>query len=203
MSDVTAEGRSKTTIRWFVLLARRVRRDEGVVAVEAALVTPLLFLVVFGIIEFGMYYKDAITVTGMARSAARTASAEPRQASQLTDTVAAITSAVASASAGSVEELWIYDAGSNGFPVGKTNFTAGCTNCVKYTWNGAAFAAVTGFTWNVLLQNACPSDAAHGSVGVYIKANHRFITGLFPGSLSASDHAVMRLEPIPSSAGCK
>ena len=181
----------------------RLRRDDGVVAVEAALVTPLLFVIVFGIIEFGMYYKDAITVTGIARSAARTASAEPRQASQITDTVAAITSAVASASAGSVQELWIYDAGTNGFPVGKTDFAAGCTSCVKYTWGGSAFAQVTGFTWDPLTQNACPNDALHGAVGVYIKASHRFITGLFPGTLSASDHAVMRLEPIPTSAGCK
>ena len=181
----------------------RVRGNErGAVTVEAALIMPLLLLIVFGIIEFGLFFKDAIVVTSMVRTGARTMSAEPRQAQQFTDTVAAVTTAVSSASAGSVEELWIYEAGANGFPTGQAGFTT-CTNCVRYTWNGTSFSQTPGYTWNVTSQNACPNDAQHTSVGIYLKAQHHFLTGLFPGSWPSSDHAVMRFEPIPVAVGCK
>ena len=190
--------------RWIrsARLVARSRKESGAVSVEAALVTPLLVLLVFGIIEFGMYYKDAIVISSMSRTGVRTISAEPRLASQFTDTVNAITTAVGSASAGSVKELWIYDAGTNGFPKGQSGFTT-CTNCLRYTWNGTTFTPVAGYTWDPLLQNACPADPLHTSVGVYVKADHKFVTGLFPGTLSTSDHSVMRLEPVPVTAGCK
>lgn len=180
------------------------RGDRGAVTVEAALITPLLITLAFGIIEFGLFYKDSIVVTSMVRTGARTMSAEPRQSQQFSDAVAAVTAAVSSASAGSVQELWIYEAGSNGFPTGYSNFnTCSTTKCVRYTWNGTGFTSVSGYSWSVTTQNACPNDSAHTSVGIYIKASHHFLTGLFPGTWPTSDHAVMRFEPIPVAIGCK
>ena len=176
--------------------------DRGAVTLEAALITPLLLLIVFGIIEFGLFFKDAIVVTSMVRTGARTMSAEPRQAQQFTDTVAAVSAAVSSASAGSVQELWIYEAGTNGFPTGQSSFST-CTNCVRYTWNGTSFTQTPGYSWSATSENACPNDAQHTYVGIYLKAQHHFLTGLFPGSWPSSDHAVMRFEPIPVGVGCK
>ena len=60
--------------------ARFARREGGAVAIEAALLTPLLLLLLFGIIEFGMLYKDYLAVTSSVRAGARMASAEPRVA---------------------------------------------------------------------------------------------------------------------------
>ncbi|WP_420372033.1 TadE family protein [Pedococcus badiiscoriae] len=51
--------------------------DRGAAAVEAAIVTPLILLIVFGIMEFGMVFKDTLTVSTSVRAGARTASAEP------------------------------------------------------------------------------------------------------------------------------
>lgn len=47
------------------------RRDKGATLVEAALVYPLLFLALFGVIEFGLAFKDYLTVSHAARDGAR------------------------------------------------------------------------------------------------------------------------------------
>lgn len=65
--------------------ARRLKRDEnerrpsapsrkkerGAALVEAAFVYPLLFLAIFGVVEFGMAFKDYLSVSHAARDGAR------------------------------------------------------------------------------------------------------------------------------------
>lgn len=50
---------------------RRWKDQRGAVAVEFALVFPLLMLVLFGVIEYGAVYNAQLVVTGAAREAAR------------------------------------------------------------------------------------------------------------------------------------
>lgn len=52
---------------------RRLRRDRGAVAVEMALVTPLLVALVFGIIDFGRIFNAEIQLSQAAREGARIA----------------------------------------------------------------------------------------------------------------------------------
>jgi Flp pilus assembly protein TadG len=54
---------------------RRARGDDGVALVEAALVTPLVFTVLFGIMEFSWMLKDRMSVANAAHDAAREVSA--------------------------------------------------------------------------------------------------------------------------------
>jgi hypothetical protein len=50
----------------------RSRRDEtGAAAVEFALVTPILFLLVFGIIQYGLWFNDSLNTRQGVREAAR------------------------------------------------------------------------------------------------------------------------------------
>jgi len=48
-------------------------RARGVVSVEMALVAPILIVLLFGIIEFGLVIKDYLGINQAAREAARTA----------------------------------------------------------------------------------------------------------------------------------
>lgn len=55
-------------------------RDEGVAAVEFALVLPLLIVLLFVIVNGGLVYLDQLHLQSAARDAARIASVEPQQA---------------------------------------------------------------------------------------------------------------------------
>jgi Flp pilus assembly protein TadG len=48
------------------------RSERGAVAVEMAIVTPLLVLLIFGIIEFGLFFRESLTIASAVTSAART-----------------------------------------------------------------------------------------------------------------------------------
>ena len=51
----------------------RNRNERGGVTVEAALLTPLLITLLFGIIEFGLIFKDLLLIHQAAREGARVA----------------------------------------------------------------------------------------------------------------------------------
>jgi Flp pilus assembly protein TadG len=51
----------------------RLRRDDGQAIVEFALVLPLLALLVFGIAQFGIAFRNYLTITDAARVGARAA----------------------------------------------------------------------------------------------------------------------------------
>jgi len=51
---------------------RRLRTEGGAVAVEFALVLPMLVALLLGIMEFGLMYNGQVSVTNAAREAART-----------------------------------------------------------------------------------------------------------------------------------
>lgn len=53
--------------------SRRARSDEGVALVEFAFIAPILFLLIFGIIEFGWAFYQRLDVRHGAREASRLA----------------------------------------------------------------------------------------------------------------------------------
>jgi Flp pilus assembly protein TadG len=194
------------THRRFRISATEDAPEQGATLVEAALLMPILILLVFGIIEFGMAFKDSLSVSSATRSGARTATAEPRTASYATDTAAAVAKVLSALPSNGPQQLWIYKADSNGMP-DSGNFTAQCNVCVIYNWDPTTRA------WNTSApvrnnwpatgtggQNACSSTA--DSVGIWLKANHKMVTGLFGSAMTLTDHTVMRLEPMPSDQAC-
>jgi hypothetical protein len=97
-----------------------------------------------------------------------------------------------------IDELWIYRANEEGYPLpdGNEEWTCG-TDCVRYRWvdsqDGFRFA---GGTWLSSEIDACANQEPD-AVGVYIRASHDFITGLFDGR-TVDDHAVFAFEPLPT-----
>ena len=64
------------------MITRRVdiRSSRGQTMVEFALVVPILCLVLFGVIQFGVLYKDYVTLTDATRAGARKAAVSRREA---------------------------------------------------------------------------------------------------------------------------
>jgi len=54
-------------------ISRRVSREDGVAAVELALILPVLFLILFGTLEFGRVWSQYQLFQGAAREGARCA----------------------------------------------------------------------------------------------------------------------------------
>jgi Flp pilus assembly pilin Flp len=195
------------------------RDDEGAAAVEFALVALLLFSLLIGIIEITLLLRDNVSVSSAVRTGARIASAEagagpgtcptganpppcsPANVPKLAqDAADAIQKAGTAMPQDAIDEIWVYKSNSSGFPGTAANAAAATctTNCVVYRWNDASnrFQYSSG-TWISTTINACVGTS--DSVGVIMKATHRYLFGLFGTTQSMSDRAVMQFEPLPAS----
>jgi hypothetical protein len=178
---------------------------------------PVLLLVI-GILEFTVAYRDNVAVASAARTGVRVASTGADDGPCVPDAadetpcpsgavpLLAQTAANAIARAGTavpeeaIRHIMVYKANDNGFP-GSLSSTpsscAGVSNCVMYVWRPLVgeFRYASG-SWPSASINACfPSNV--DSVGVNVVADHAFITGLFGATVTLSERAVMQFEPLP------
>lgn len=188
-------------------LRRRRRDDEGAVLVEAAFIMPVILLIVFGILEFGLVFKNSLTVTSSTRSGARVTASMPRTTNYQQNTAAAVRGSLLNAMTSSdIEYLSIYKADPvTGEPFDASDFES-CTVCYRYSWDPTASGGVgnwayEGGTWPPLSQSACGDDASTDYVGVYVRTRHNYLTGFFGSGLGLTAHTVMRLEPVSTSGG--
>jgi Flp pilus assembly protein TadG len=71
----------------------RTRDDKGQTMVEFILVLPVLLVVLFGIVQFGITFKDYVTLTDAVRAGARTAAVSRNTADPVATTIARVKSA--------------------------------------------------------------------------------------------------------------
>jgi hypothetical protein len=189
------------------MLARVARRaasgrsEAGAVLIEFAIVFPLLITITFGIVEYAGAYHDSAVAADAVRAGGRVGSAlgtNPAYTSSITD---AVNAALSTLPADEPQELWIYKANTNGYPGTGTDFSTCGANCVKYVWNQATHAFDTGSPqgggWPASSQQVCTQP--YDELGVYVKLNHKFVTGFFGASITLQDHSVFRFEPVPTS----
>ncbi len=205
---------------------RGARHESGAVAVEAALITPILCLLVFGMIEFAFAIRDYVAVTSSVRTGARIAStgaaAGPGTCDNIPDAPTctptgspalaqmaadAIQKAGSAMPPDSIEYILIYKANSKGYPGAETNrdvpaSCAGVANCVRFTWRDSLdqFRYAEG-SWNSKTISACfPGTTAKPleSVGVAMVAEHEFLTGFFGSTITLTDRASLNFEPLPT-----
>jgi len=181
--------------------------ERGGAAVEAAIVTPVILAMLFGIIELGFLFKDYLAVAGSVRAGVRIASANPRRATfaqVAADDVAATGTA---ANLGDVKQMWVYKADpASDKPIGYTTF-ADCSICVKFRWDTGtrAFVPISD-NWAATSQNACSSSSTGGPpdrIGVYVQLKHDAFTKLVFDTITISEASILTLEPMPFLTGCK
>lgn len=199
---------------------RRARRrtEQGAIAVEAAIVVPLLVVMMFGIVEVALMMRDSIALTSSVRTGSRIASASAgagpgtcQASSNPPPCTPATVPAFAQAAADSIQRagsampkdsinwVMVYEANTAGFPLPQGNTQLVCTtNCVTYVWDTVLnkFRYSAG-TWASTSVNACVNDPLQTSIGVAMRAQHSSVTGLF-GSIPLTERSVMRFEPLPS-----
>jgi hypothetical protein len=174
-------------------------RQRGAVAVEFALILPILVVLTFGVIEFSSAYHDSSAAADAARAGARVGSAQAMQAGFASSAAAAASSAVRTLPSDVPKELWVYKANSQGYPGSGTSFSSCSASCIKYTYDSGSksFGSASG-SWPASSHQVCTQP--YDEIGVYVKLDHHFVTGLFGSSVTLTDHAVFRFEPVASSA---
>jgi hypothetical protein len=181
-------------------------RERGAALVEFALIAPLLILLVFGVIEYGMFFKDYLTVANTTRTGARVGSAAGSSADadyQILQAVKAAATALPGGT-GSIQQISIYKATSaGGGPTATCQTTSSAADkCNTYT--STAFAQPTtkfGCGGGSLDSVWCPTTRVDSQavgpdyIGVWVKTTHGFVTKLFGSSRTITDTVVMRIEP--------
>lgn len=179
--------------------------ERGSVVVEAALITPIFIMLLIGVLEFGLAFKDQLAVTSAVRAGARMASAEPRISTLAADAAAQVAREGSALDMSTVQALWVYKADTSGHPIGAGGTFNSCgTSCIKFTWNAGQNQFVpSGGSWLASSQNACHGE--QDSVGVYLSIRHAGVTRAIFDALTLTSHTVMSLEPVPSlqAGGCR
>jgi Flp pilus assembly protein TadG len=222
--SATSKVRHRASVGWRGRIRARCGDDSserGAVLVEAAFVLPVLLLLIFGMIEFGLVFKDSLTLSEMVQAGARVGSELGSQSTDLTasppvdSTDFEILTAVMAASHplnSTIQYVTIFNAdGANG------NVPAGCSGANAASVPGecnvypGAYVESLGTTQPANFSNydsSWPPSSRNVTeqtvngfpgpdyIGVYISAIHSSVTGIVPGgSIHLSDTAVLRLEP--------
>lgn len=184
--------------------------ERGSSAVEAAIVTPIVIAMLFGIIELGFLFKDYLAAASAVRAGVRLASAMPRNATFAQAAAHQVAVTGGAMNFKDVQELWVYKVepacptcALSNKPVGYSDFS-GCTICVKFTWNGTEFAKTGTEDWAADSQDACSTSTQRPDrIGVYIQLKHDAFTGLIFNTVTISEASIMSLEPISFLKECK
>lgn len=195
--------------------------------VEAALVLPVMALLAFGIIEFGVAFKNEGLATTSTRAAARAFSSEPKlgdegittpsgSACEIPANGTAATAGVAMRSAclaatdamrGLVSatpmELFIYraDPATGGVFGGSgppTDANCPASSCVRYTWSGSAEAGFFQLAGgNWPARSRNACFRSSDTVGVLVRVDNQFFTRFVGTRLTLTEQTSMNLEPRP------
>jgi hypothetical protein len=184
---------------------RSARPDSGAVAVEAALITPVLLLLVFGIVELSLLLKDDLAVSSAVRAGARTGSSLPRFDDGTTDFAQEAADQVAR-SADNLNlpdvALTIYAADTDGNPESGGTPDSCSNRCVHFRYDSQSQSFVRdGGSWAASSINACPGDPGQDAIGVYVSYPHHLAA--LGGTFTLTGRAVMAFEPVAPTQGCK
>lgn len=197
--------------------AGRASGCRGAALVELAMVLPLLALLAFGALEMGLAWRDRLTVQTATRAGVRVGSAEGRLATADQGVLLAVGAALHDLGLGDVDWVVVYKSDTSDGSV-----PSACTTPVPQSVSGSC-NAYTGAQLQEVVEGTAPSSwfgcggssldgywcpASRQSVqalgpdflGVWIRAGHPMLTGLFESELTVEDDAVMRLEPQEASA---
>ena len=185
---------------------RKSACESGASLLEFALVVPLLLMLTFGTFEFGLFFKDYLTVSNTTRAGARVGSAAGSGADADYQILQAVKAASAALPGGanSIEQISIYKSTSvGGGPTTTCRATSSAADkCNVYTASafsqplskfGCGLGSVD-FAW-------CPTTRSDSQalgpdfIGVWVKTTHGFVTKMFGSSTTITDHVVMRIEP--------
>jgi Flp pilus assembly protein TadG len=200
------------------LRTARAEGSRGAVIVEFVLIAPVFALLMAGVLELGLAFRDTMTVSNALRAGARVGSNAGRDRLADYTILKSIEAAMAEIPTARIQRIIVYKATTSNSkpssdclaltpptstsPVGITN------SCNVYSSSSLALADTaftsSGGTCASTAPDAkwCPisrqSSQALGAdyLGIYMEVRYTYITKVFPGTgITIRDRAIMRLEP--------
>lgn len=195
------------------------RRDRGVTLVEVAVVATVLLVLFLGTIDFGIQYRDSLTVNDAAGDAARVGAVvgpEADSSGQNADfqIVKSVREGLSALNDDAITRIVIFQSTSSGPP--EDQVPTPCKNGVALAGICNVYDPVTAFAAVVAADDAffrcegantraCPYDPANRdngptradieTIGVWIRVDQSAVTGFFRDSYTVTAAATARLEP--------
>jgi len=185
------------------------RRSRGAAMTEAAIVSPLFFVLLFGVIEFALLFRSNLTVANTARDAARTAAAAGNDVDADYRILQTARQSSSAANSADIERIVIFSASSQNDPVPAACAAGTRVADVCNVYTPADFTHVkelfTCGDFN-LDRNFCPTKdylrdvrfSTLGYIGVYVQLRHKYVTHIFGQTATMKDTVVIRIEPRTS-----
>jgi TadE-like protein len=175
--------------------------DRGATMVEFALVFGFLMMLALGAFEYGMVFRDWLSVTVSAREGGRVAASAANYGDADCVILEAATGALQSLQSGEVQEVHIYRSDVTGSYPGSNS--ANTRRYSPFNAGDPALVVCTGSQWNAehLGTSWDPADRVSAAgvawTGVRVEFEHTWFTNFlwWTGTIDFSDDAVFRMEP--------
>lgn len=194
--------------------------ERGAAIIEAAIVTPVFFLLLFGLFEFGLLFRDSLTTDNAAHQGARAASVTGSAPETDYLIVRSVEHGLQAMDLQQLDSVVVFRADGPDDEVPASCLTASqtydpddsaapaCNRYVAADFFKELDDPVTGDdTGNFRCGDAsvdrfwCPVDRVTSLsvgtdyVGIHVETHHDFLTGLFGDGVDLSETAIIRLEP--------
>jgi hypothetical protein len=192
---------------------RRLSGDHGTALVEAGLLSPVFLFLILAIFEYGWFFNSWMRVSTTAQDASRAASvlgnapdADFRIIQAVKSSTQALTAsglqkvvvfkATATSTAASAPTActagtgWAVSTGCNGY--GPTEIAI--TNPARFGCSGVNNLS-SGYCPTSRIVAFSPNPPGPDFIGVYLRYDHRFSTGLFGTNLVIEETVITRVEP--------
>ena len=183
--------------------------QRGAALVEFAILAPVLILLIFGALEYGLLFKDYLSISNTTRAGARVGSAAGSGADTDWQILQAVKTAAAALPSGanSLDAIVVYRSSATGGAPPATCLTgpSAASGCNRYV-QADLTRPVTDFGCAAASPDRywCPTtrsdsqSAGPDYVGVWVQTTHGFVTKLFGTSRALRDSVTMRIEPKQS-----
>jgi hypothetical protein len=197
-------------------LSSRRKSERGTSIVEAAFVTPVFLFLIFGIIESGFLFRNYLAVNNAGLSGARAASVAGDDEDTDFLIVRTVAHGVEAMGVENLDFIVVYKATSPDDTVPPSCLFGGSTTleCNRFTrrefylslesspgvkTDWACASAAQDRFWCPKDRNSqvptVSGDPPIDYVGVYVQANHQYVTGFFGSESKLTSDRVIRLEP--------
>lgn len=190
---------------------RRCCDDSGAILAEAAFITPIFFLLIFGILDYGLLFRDYLTLGNGTTAGARMAAVAGNDSLADWNIIQAVKKGTAAVPPGTVTKLVVFYAagGASSIPPSCQSaaapFTDTTNRCNGYApsrdWVSTQpldyNCTTPGYSlgWCPTTRKVTKTGVGPDFLGVYLEFRHQYLTKLFGSSAVISDTTLTRLEP--------